>query len=199
MNQQYIGKTCPYCQFPIKKLDDLLVCPDCKQPHHPDCWEENDGCTTFLCECKTLPQERSHNSKLIINMEDLPVDKYGSNIYPSLSANSKASNYTTKDSLISNTLWYIALAGIIGGIVTWLIAIEYFSFTYYATTELHDQKILETALFAAILGGLICAALSAVEGITSKVFAKILSGMFKGALIGFFGGFFWRCYRSFIL
>lgn len=190
MNQQYIGKTCPYCQFPIKNQDDLLICPDCKQPHHADCWKENDGCTTFSCGCKTIPQEKSHNTKLIINLEDLPVDEYGAHIYPSLSANSNSSNYDTNDSLVSKNLWYTALAGILGGLLTWLIAIEYFSFTYYATTELQDQKILETAFFAAILGGLICAALSAVEGITSKVLAKTLSGMFKGAFIGFFGGFF---------
>lgn len=190
MNQQYIGKTCPYCQFPIKNEDTLFICPDCKQPHHPDCWKENNGCTTFSCECKTIPQESGHNSRLVINLQDLPVDEYGAHIYPSLSSDYNSSNYASNDSLVSNMLLYIVLAGVLGGLVTWLIAIEYFSFTYYATTELHDQIIFETALFAAILGGVICSALSAVEGMTSKVFAKTLSGMLKGAIIGFFGGFF---------
>ncbi len=167
-----------------------MICPDCKQPHHPDCWKENDGCTTFLCGCKTNLQERAENNKLIINIEDLPVDDYGARIYPSLVTNSNSPNYASKDSLVSNTLLPIALAGIIGGLVTWLIAVEYFNFTHYANTELHEQVPLEIAFFAAVLGGLICAALSTVEGITSKVFAKTLSGMFKGALIGFLGGFF---------
>ncbi len=189
MNQQYIGKTCPYCQFPIKRVDDLLVCPDCKQPHHPECWEENDGCTTFSCECKTIPQERSHNTKLNINIEDLPVDEYGSVIYPSLSnQSSKVSDYNKNG--ISSILWQLSFGGFIGGIIVWLFALEYFDFAYYARTELYNQTLIEKAAFAAILGGLICAALSAVEGITSKVFAKTLSGMFRGAFIGFFGGFF---------
>lgn len=44
-----LGKTCPYCQFPIKKESEVKWCPACKIPHHIDCWKENKGCTTFAC------------------------------------------------------------------------------------------------------------------------------------------------------
>ena len=46
---EYIGKTCPYCRFPIKPGEDIVVCPACKVPHHEDCWQENRGCTPYGC------------------------------------------------------------------------------------------------------------------------------------------------------
>lgn len=42
-----IGKTCPYCQFPIKQKSNIIICSSCKIPHHKECWQENGGCTTF--------------------------------------------------------------------------------------------------------------------------------------------------------
>lgn len=45
----YIGKTCPFCKTEIKEDDAVKVCPACAIPHHEDCWEENNGCTTFGC------------------------------------------------------------------------------------------------------------------------------------------------------
>ncbi len=44
-----VGKTCPYCQFPIKQDNEVFQCPACKVPHHLECWEENGNCTTFGC------------------------------------------------------------------------------------------------------------------------------------------------------
>ena len=49
VDAHHIGKTCPYCQFPIKQDSKAVQCPSCKVPHHRDCWEENRGCTTFGC------------------------------------------------------------------------------------------------------------------------------------------------------
>lgn len=48
-DRQFVGKTCPYCRFPIKPGDQIVVCPACQVPHHADCWEENQGCTTYGC------------------------------------------------------------------------------------------------------------------------------------------------------
>ncbi len=45
----FTGKTCPYCQFPIKQESELAWCRLCSIPHHRECWEENGGCTTFGC------------------------------------------------------------------------------------------------------------------------------------------------------
>ncbi len=47
MSQGYIGKTCPYCQFPLKQDSEVVVCAACSIPHHRECWAENGGCTTF--------------------------------------------------------------------------------------------------------------------------------------------------------
>ncbi len=49
MQYNYIGKTCPYCQFPLKADSEVVKCPACKVPHHKECWQENGGCTTFGC------------------------------------------------------------------------------------------------------------------------------------------------------
>ncbi len=43
----YIGKNCPYCQFPLKADSEVVVCAECHIPHHRECWTENGGCTTF--------------------------------------------------------------------------------------------------------------------------------------------------------
>ncbi|MBU0611474.1 MAG: hypothetical protein KKI08_26590, partial [Armatimonadetes bacterium] len=47
--REEIGKTCPYCRFPIKPSEQVVSCPACKLPHHADCWQENRGCTTYGC------------------------------------------------------------------------------------------------------------------------------------------------------
>ena len=56
-----VGKTCPYCQYPIKDAGTAFICPLCGIPHHRECWEENDGCTTFGCE-GTRDQTAEHLS-----------------------------------------------------------------------------------------------------------------------------------------
>lgn len=43
------GKTCPYCQAPIKPNVHVHVCDACGIPHHAECWRDNGGCTTFGC------------------------------------------------------------------------------------------------------------------------------------------------------
>ena len=48
------GKTCPYCRFPIKPGEEVRACPECRVPHHAECWRENGGCTTY--GCRASPQ-----------------------------------------------------------------------------------------------------------------------------------------------
>jgi uncharacterized RDD family membrane protein YckC len=43
------GKTCPYCQTPIKLDETVIVCSGCGIPHHQQCWDECKGCTTYGC------------------------------------------------------------------------------------------------------------------------------------------------------
>ncbi len=45
----FTGKTCPFCQFPIKQGSNSVVCAECCSPHHRECWQENTGCTTYGC------------------------------------------------------------------------------------------------------------------------------------------------------
>lgn len=44
-----IGKTCPYCQYPIKPGAPVTTCSHCSIPHHEECWDYNGGCTTYGC------------------------------------------------------------------------------------------------------------------------------------------------------
>ena len=42
-----MNSSCPYCR---SELDEqALECPGCGTPHHPECFEENGGCTVFGC------------------------------------------------------------------------------------------------------------------------------------------------------
>lgn len=45
-----IGKTCPFCQYPIKPGEPIVICEGCGIPHHRACWEHNGQCTTYGCE-----------------------------------------------------------------------------------------------------------------------------------------------------
>lgn len=49
MENYHKGKTCPYCQYPIKQKAAIYLCNECNIPHHKECWEENRGCTTYGC------------------------------------------------------------------------------------------------------------------------------------------------------
>ena len=46
-------RNCPFCMMSIFPDENVTVCPKCGIPHHSDCWEENGGCTTYGCGCKT--------------------------------------------------------------------------------------------------------------------------------------------------
>ena len=47
---EHVGKNCPYCQTPIKPGVEVHVCPACRMPHHLECWNEANGCTTYGCK-----------------------------------------------------------------------------------------------------------------------------------------------------
>ena len=40
---------CSICQSPIEEGDDVLKCSVCHLPFHPECWQENLGCSTYGC------------------------------------------------------------------------------------------------------------------------------------------------------
>ena len=41
-----MSAVCPYCRV---EVDNSVHCPVCTTPHHPECWQENGGCTVFGC------------------------------------------------------------------------------------------------------------------------------------------------------
>ena len=41
--------TCPICGCGFEESDEIRICPDCKVPHHDECWTENRGCSTYGC------------------------------------------------------------------------------------------------------------------------------------------------------
>ena len=41
--------TCPICGCGFEDGDVIRICPDCKTPHHDECWSENHGCSTYGC------------------------------------------------------------------------------------------------------------------------------------------------------
>ncbi len=43
------GTICSYCQKPIEKSEKSTMCPQCRAPHHQECWQENGGCSVFGC------------------------------------------------------------------------------------------------------------------------------------------------------
>jgi ketosteroid isomerase-like protein len=56
------GKTCPYCQSKIKDRTDFIICSQCGSPHHKECWDENQGCTTYGCKNNPHTIEKLHLS-----------------------------------------------------------------------------------------------------------------------------------------
>ena len=77
-----IGKTCPYCQVPFKAIAEIVYCPQCKMPHHRDCWNDNGRkCTIF--GCSGMEKDLSGNANTVIPHEEKvasePVGRKGDN------------------------------------------------------------------------------------------------------------------------
>lgn len=41
--------TCPICQSALQSEEPTVICPECEQVHHRDCWMEIGGCSTYGC------------------------------------------------------------------------------------------------------------------------------------------------------
>ncbi len=53
-----------YCQICGEELAESLVwCSQCKTPHHADCWQFNNGCSTYGCGSKKALKESPHGTK----------------------------------------------------------------------------------------------------------------------------------------
>lgn len=57
--ENYVGSVCPFCRMEIRQGDLIIVCPACGEVHHKECWEENQGCTTFGCSEQFFVAQRT--------------------------------------------------------------------------------------------------------------------------------------------
>ncbi len=53
--------SCPVCGEAIGPAPE--ICPDCKTPHHWDCWQYNGGCATYACPRKVKPRTDKNSPK----------------------------------------------------------------------------------------------------------------------------------------
>ncbi|MEV4422459.1 hypothetical protein AB0L40_21155 [Patulibacter sp. NPDC049589] len=44
-----VGRSCPYCRFPLKPGAGVTDCGTCHATHHDDCWAEGGGCAVVGC------------------------------------------------------------------------------------------------------------------------------------------------------
>ncbi len=108
MQASNIGKSCPYCQFPLKSDSEVYVCAECGIPHHRECWQENGGCTTFGCQSVLHSARGGRGQANDILVVDLDDDRY--------QFNGSNRNYSSGPQKLSRSfyLWSVGL-GYLGG------------------------------------------------------------------------------------
>ncbi len=68
MAQEYIGQTCPYCQFIVREGPEAVQCPKCRVPHHQKCWEQNGACTTIGCNVNNF--QALFANRLVVTLDE---------------------------------------------------------------------------------------------------------------------------------
>jgi hypothetical protein len=177
------GKTCPYCQFPIRNGADIMVCPGCKLTHHRECWQENGGCTTFACKGVAVPgQDETEidpsfdelaaeygSGRLVIDLEDLSASDNTSLPYERRANQGHLSHEVSSGLKFTRRLKALTFAGLLTGVLSGIIMSFY---DYFIT---------------AFAGGVIGAGIGLVEGIITKQPYKKYYGASFGFMIAFFG------------
>jgi len=177
------GKTCPYCQFPIRNGADIMVCPGCKLTHHRECWQENGGCTTFACKGVAVPgqdeteigpsfdelAEEYGSGRLVIDLEDLTAGDNAPPNYGRITNQGQLSRDSDSGLKFTRRLKALAVAGLLTGVLSGIII------------SFYDYFIL------ALVFGIIGAGTGLVEGIITKQPYKKYYGMSVGFIIPFLG------------
>jgi len=126
--------------------------------------------------------------KIVIDTDDLlSEDTNSTRFYPGLSDTPAYTQRKPSSNVTSATLWQLAIAGLIGGLLAWLLTeliIDQDQVYYQWTVEL----LINASILFSIVGGIIGAFLGSVEGITSRVAEKTFIGIAIGFLVGFMGG-----------
>ncbi len=50
---------CPICKKDINLGEAVIICPSCGIPHHANCWDINNGCSTFGCSQQGMAKQSS--------------------------------------------------------------------------------------------------------------------------------------------
>ena len=141
LDYDFKGKTCPYCQFPIKGRAEVITCPVDHIPHHKECWEENGGCTTYGCHATANSGETSANSFFSTNNssedESLDIELGGRYGESRLDGNSS-----------SGPVLHESAAGIISFIASIIIALLYL----LESDAIADESVLLFSILALFLG-----------------------------------------------
>jgi len=143
-------------------------------------------------DLKDVDAQKSNGDVLSINTEDLTEET--EKIYPGLSRQSPRDktfykNFTEKKitALSLNILSYSSLAGLVGGIISWLITEP--TVSKYGYIGLNPWRLaLDTMIFSALSGGIIGFCLAGVEGFICGIKKKALDDGLYGFLVGFLGG-----------
>lgn len=117
---QFIGKICPYCQFPIESTEAIAICPRCEMPHHKECWNANGGCTTFGCTAqipvrqRVSPPRQAMPSRVDLSGGDLTL---GSDAMPSPQRRQNNETQQPKPPLVSASESLGATLGCLGAVI----------------------------------------------------------------------------------
>ena len=159
----HTGKTCPYCQYPIKPAASVKVCPSCGIAHHNECWQQSGGCTTFGCTGQRSVRYSSPTRSTAPEVLDLSNIMSEPEIVAQSSAVGSSRSRSGEPALVSASRNVFGCVGIIGMILGLIIG--------------------------AVNGGLLGAAIGAVLGaIIGPLLFFLLIGGAIGGMIGSVAG-----------
>jgi Prokaryotic RING finger family 1 len=64
--EEHVGRTCPYCRFPLKQGGEVVLCGFCRSAHHADCWSDNAGCAIVGCAGGPEAQTRTDDPTVVM-------------------------------------------------------------------------------------------------------------------------------------
>ncbi len=132
-------------------------------------------------------ENADQSSKIVIDEDDLLAAESSSKVYPGLSDQPITQQDKKPTSIAASSLWHLALAGLIGGFLAWLITEMFFEQDVWIY-ESYMEALIEMSFYGAAIGGVIGVVLGSVEGLTSRVLSKTFSGMLISLFIGLIGG-----------
>ena len=178
LDEEWIGKICPYCQTALRAGSAVEVCPACKTCHHEECWEANRGCAVYGCACANIlgpavPQ---------------PLSFWGpwDGAVPVVDANPWAQRQ------IVIGFWHAYFKSV------WMVLIKPRNFYFSMPVQ---GRISSPMQFAVVTGGIVALIYAIWQSVLVKVpFGFLLAvSVFPGAFAGFIGPLVWAGLRHLCL